>query len=65
MDFMPDVAPKHIQVMVQKYLGAISDDHWVTLYRRRRETLSKDEFGIEDEASVVLPAVPIDASKAY
>tara|TARA_B100001057_G_C22854001_1_gene952048 strand:+ start:158 stop:889 length:732 start_codon:yes stop_codon:yes gene_type:complete len=52
MDFMPDVAPKHIQVMVQKYLGAISDDHWVTLYRKRRETLSKDEFGIEDEASV-------------
>ena len=49
---MSDVVPEHIKIIGIRYLSTIHEDHWITLYRKRRETLLKDEFGIEVEASV-------------
>jgi hypothetical protein len=41
--------PKHIQSLVLRYLDPISEDHWKSLYLKKRQLISKDEFGIEDE----------------
>jgi hypothetical protein len=45
-------APNHIQSLVLRYLNPISDDHWKALYRKKRQLVTKDEFGIEDESGI-------------
>lgn len=45
-----DIAPKHIQDLATRYLEPISEDHWKSLYRKKRQFIAKDEFGIEDES---------------